>query len=245
MSVEAISWALRRQDVRGTDKLVLIGIANHADPHGGNAWPAVATLAQYASVDKRNVQRAIARLEDAGVGVVERNAGGNHDTAPDRRPNRYRLAMGGVAPAPPRDETPPPDRGDGSATPRDGAPATPRGGACVATGVAHAPPEPSLNHPSTSSSSTTSPAPSSTVDDDDRIRVALEVLADRRTAAGAATNPNAYRARCLTNFAAEGVVDEAKRRLAAYPDLTAAQLADVLAGNTTVLATARRAEADR
>ncbi len=83
------------------------------------------------------------------------------------------------------------------------------------------------------------------MDDDDRIRVALEVLADRRTADNAPRNPKSYRARCLANFPAEGVVDEAKRRLVDYPDLTAAQLADVLAGNTTVLATARRAEADR
>ena len=133
MSVEAIAWALRRQDVRGTDKLVLIGLANHADPHGRNAWPAVSTLSVYASVDKRNVQRALSRLEDAGLIAVERNAGGNHDTPSDRRPNRYTLSMDGVAPVSPRGVTPPRERG----------------GACITRGVADAPPEPSLNHPRT------------------------------------------------------------------------------------------------
>lgn len=124
MSVEAIAWALRRQDVRGTDKLVLIGLANHADPHGRNAWPAVSTLAVYASVDKRNVQRALTRLEDAGLVAVERNAGGNHDTPSDRRTNRYTLSMDGVAPVPPRGVTPPRERGGASAIPRGGAGAT-------------------------------------------------------------------------------------------------------------------------
>ena len=47
MSVESISWALRVQELTPTDKLVLIGIANH-DGDGGS-WPSIATLAMYAA----------------------------------------------------------------------------------------------------------------------------------------------------------------------------------------------------
>ena len=131
MSVEAIVWALSRTDVKGTDKLVLIGLANHADPHGQNCWPAVSTLAKYASVTKRNVQRSLARLEASGHISVEHNRGGTSDTPSDRRPNRYTLNLStGVAPVTPRGVARPPQRG----------------GACDTHGVADAPPEPSLNH---------------------------------------------------------------------------------------------------
>lgn len=131
MSVEAIVWALGCTDVRGTDKLVLIGLANHADPHGHNCWPAVSTLAKYASVTKRNVQRSLARLEESGFISVEHNRGGTSDTPSDRRPNRYTLNLStGVA----------------EVTPRGVARVTQRGGACDTHGVADAPLEPSLNH---------------------------------------------------------------------------------------------------
>lgn len=80
--------ALHHSRARGTAKLVLLGIANH-DGDGG-AWPAVYTLQRYAGgVDRRNVQRALDELES--LGEIRRliGAGGDHQTAEYRRPNRY------------------------------------------------------------------------------------------------------------------------------------------------------------
>ena len=86
MSVEAMSWVLNHSDTAGTEKLVLLGLANHADERGENAWPSVATLARYASVSERAVQYALRNLAAAGRIVVERQAGGTHRTDPKYRP---------------------------------------------------------------------------------------------------------------------------------------------------------------
>lgn len=126
MSVESISWALRVQDLTPTDKLVLIGIANH-DGDGGS-WPSIATLAMYAGVSERTVQRSIAALQERGLITVEQNAGGTMHTRNDRRPNFYTInrPRHGVTSASSRN--------------RNGAtPVTPRGDTAMS-------PEPSLNH---------------------------------------------------------------------------------------------------
>lgn len=101
MSVEATS-AVWRSGVKGEDKLVLLAIADHADPEGRNAWPTLDTLAVYASVSVRSVQRIVRRLSDAGLVIVERNAGGTIVARGDRRPNLYEIdlaALDGVTPA--------------------------------------------------------------------------------------------------------------------------------------------------
>jgi hypothetical protein len=91
VSIESLAIALHHSRATGTAKLVLIGIANH-DGDGG-AWPAVSTLAHYAGVDKRNVQRALDRLEQLGEIRRIRGAGGDHSTADHRRPNLYRFLL--------------------------------------------------------------------------------------------------------------------------------------------------------
>lgn len=129
MSVESISKALRVAHISPTEKLVLIGIANH-DGDGG-AWPSIATLAVYANCSERTVQRAITALQTKGLLTVEQNGGGNTKTRPDRRPNRYTIHFDGVTPMSPRD--------DDGVTSEDE-----RGDIAVS-------PEPSYNHPDTSS----------------------------------------------------------------------------------------------
>jgi len=127
MSVESISWALRVQDLSPTDKLVLIGIANH-DGDGGS-WPSIATLAMYAGVSERTVQRSIVALETRRLIDVQTNAGGTMHTRNDRRPNYYTINR--------------PRHGVTSTTPRSDngvTPVTPRGDTAMS-------PEPSLNHP--------------------------------------------------------------------------------------------------
>lgn len=48
-------------------KWVLMGIANHADAHGRNAFPSQATLAEYAECSDRSVRRKLSELEALGV----------------------------------------------------------------------------------------------------------------------------------------------------------------------------------
>lgn len=157
---------LHHSRAAGTRKLVLLGIANHLGD--GGAWPAVTTLARYANVNERNVQRAIEWLVSKGELRVDVQQGGDRATADHRRPNRYdvlvecpsycdrstqhrdtrkrgtatrQLALStGVAPASPHPST-------------GVAPAPP-------VGVAPAPPEPSLepSHPHHPAASTTGPA---------------------------------------------------------------------------------------
>lgn len=136
MSHEAVSWVLNVSPTKGTEKLLLVGIASHADQRGENAWPGIDTLARYCGVDRRNVQRAIRKLADDGRLIVEDQAGGSRDQRGDRRPNRYTIVgagawFDGMASPSPRDV-------DGVAAPHE------RGGAGARNGVAPPPPEQSL-----------------------------------------------------------------------------------------------------
>jgi len=92
MSFESVAWALP-QPVSGTKKVLLIGIASHADKYGDNAWPSIPTLAEYACVSERNVQHALNALVDEGYVFRDLNEGGSRRVAGHMRPNLYRLNM--------------------------------------------------------------------------------------------------------------------------------------------------------
>jgi hypothetical protein len=142
VSIEAIAVCLHHSRASGTDKLVLLGIANHEGD--GGAWPSVGTLARYANCTERNVQRSIANLIELGEVQVERQAGGNDGTRQDRRPNLYRVTVRcpGSCDGTSRHRV----RGDAHDTPsRNGVTSTvARGDAHVANGVTPTSPEPSL-----------------------------------------------------------------------------------------------------
>ena len=89
MSVEAIAVVLHHSKAKGTDKLVLIGIANHEGD--GGAWPSVETLAKYGDVDERTVRRSLRRLEKLGEITTHVQAGGPSGIPAWRRPNRYAI----------------------------------------------------------------------------------------------------------------------------------------------------------
>jgi hypothetical protein len=91
VSVESLAVALHHSRAKGAAKLVLIGIANH-DGDGG-AWPSVATLAKYAAVTPRNVQKAVADLERLGEVRRMVGQGGTHLTADHMRPNLYQFIL--------------------------------------------------------------------------------------------------------------------------------------------------------
>jgi hypothetical protein len=91
MSIESIAVCLHHSRATGTDKVVLLGIANH-DGDGGS-WPAIATLAKYANVNERNTQKSIERLIELGEIRRHMQQGGNAKTRPDKRPNRYEVLV--------------------------------------------------------------------------------------------------------------------------------------------------------
>ena len=91
MSINALNWVAQHSASKVNDRLVLFGIADAADRNGHNAWPTIETLAEFANVDRRTVQRAIAALRDLGELSVEKNMGGGSDWRGNRRPNRYSL----------------------------------------------------------------------------------------------------------------------------------------------------------
>lgn len=91
MSVEKIAAVLHHSRSAGTDRLVLIGIANHEGD--GGAYPSVATLAKYANCSERTVQRSIKALVELGELRVKVQGGGDEDWRKDRRPNRYRVLV--------------------------------------------------------------------------------------------------------------------------------------------------------
>ena len=63
MSVRAIQWALTEaQDLPPSCVAVLVGLANHADDMGRNAYPSESQLAQYARKSARAVRNDLAVL---------------------------------------------------------------------------------------------------------------------------------------------------------------------------------------
>lgn len=94
MSIESVAKALKCKGLKPTEKLVLIGVANH-DGDGG-AFPKVATLAGYACVSDRQVQKHLATLEDKGL--LRRHYGqGRLVNTPDHEQSTlYELFLDGV-----------------------------------------------------------------------------------------------------------------------------------------------------
>ncbi|MFF5793950.1 helix-turn-helix domain-containing protein [Paeniglutamicibacter sp. NPDC012692] len=83
--------ALHHSKATGAAKLVMIGIANH-DGDGG-AWPSIATLAKYASVTPRQVQKHISALVELGEVQRHMQQGGTRMTPDHSRPNLYSITL--------------------------------------------------------------------------------------------------------------------------------------------------------
>lgn len=91
MSIESLAACLHHSRASGSDKLVLLGIANH-DGDGG-AWPSITTLAKYANISERSVQKCVDKLIELDEITRHINKGGNSNTRGDRRPNRYEILV--------------------------------------------------------------------------------------------------------------------------------------------------------
>lgn len=66
MSIKAILWAVNYSDVSASEKLVLLILANYADPHG-ISWPSQRTLKKKSGLAERSVRRILAQMESRGV----------------------------------------------------------------------------------------------------------------------------------------------------------------------------------
>lgn len=160
MSIESMAVVLHHSQAGGTDKLVLLGIANH-DGDGGS-WPSIATLARYANVEPRAVKACINRLVARGEVERERQAGGTRNMPDYSRPNLYHLKVV-CPPECDRSTQHRINRKDPPSSTTPGVVTIPPGGYVQDTpgGVRPTTLKPSLNHPSNSEkspSSSTSPA---------------------------------------------------------------------------------------
>lgn len=87
-------WVLKQADFcSATEGLVLVGIANHADAYGQNAWPSTQTLMSYTRMSESTVRRTLRELEERGVLVRGEQSVNDHVRA-DRRPVVWDLPMG-------------------------------------------------------------------------------------------------------------------------------------------------------
>lgn len=90
MSIEAITIALHHAEgLNSTERLVLIGVANHYGE--GGCWPTLGTLGKYAGVSDRNVRKALKKLQEVGYLRVDVNGGPG--ARADQRPNLYHFLL--------------------------------------------------------------------------------------------------------------------------------------------------------
>jgi hypothetical protein len=90
-------WALKKAPVsEPVEALILVGLADHADDVGANAFPSQSKLATYARCSPRTVKRRLAALEDAGL--IVRGDQQKVDHLPvNRRPIVWDLSLHVVA----------------------------------------------------------------------------------------------------------------------------------------------------
>ena len=81
-----MTWVWEHSWVKGSELLLLLAIADHADDQGRNAWPSVARLADRTRVDRRTIQRLLRRLAQQGCLEIEPTEG-------PRGTNRYTVVM--------------------------------------------------------------------------------------------------------------------------------------------------------
>lgn len=102
MSIEAINWVLNHapdfaeEDARRRPHLVLvlIGLANHADPAGRDAFPSIETLCRYTRLSESTVRRCLQRLLELGtIRLGDPDLRALRIRQKHRRPEVYDLAM--------------------------------------------------------------------------------------------------------------------------------------------------------
>lgn len=161
MSIQAVAWVLEHSTTTGSDRLVLIAIANHVDSTGW-CWPSIPAIAHEARVDKRTVYRAIDSLEEWGDLVIKRRPG---------KPNLYGIHA-----------VMPPQGGDNLSPPQGVAPRH-KGVTSRPSGGGTSPPESSrtIKNPSRASATPEWRAPVPAGLTDDQRRRGAEFIRELRT----------------------------------------------------------------
>jgi hypothetical protein len=91
MSIEALSMVLNHSKATGSQKVIMLGIANHLGPDAvEGAWPSQRRLAEYANMTERGVQKCIDKLVAIGELRVEVSAGHSRN---QYKPNRYWITI--------------------------------------------------------------------------------------------------------------------------------------------------------
>lgn len=87
MSHQAVRWVLREQTLTTglAEHVVLLVIAEHADPYGRNAWPSVDTIVREGRVSRSQAFRALKRLREVGA-IVPAPTRGDHSPVTYRLP---------------------------------------------------------------------------------------------------------------------------------------------------------------
>lgn len=67
MSFAALAWASSLRVTRASDKLVLLALADRHNPENELAYPSLAWLCEFSSLDRKTVVAALDRLEGAGL----------------------------------------------------------------------------------------------------------------------------------------------------------------------------------
>ena len=89
MSVRVMTAVWERSRASGTDRLVLLAIADHAHDDGRGAYPSQALLARKTRLTERTIRSCVARLESSGELAVIRRSG---------RPSAYEVRVAAETP---------------------------------------------------------------------------------------------------------------------------------------------------
>jgi hypothetical protein len=77
MSIKIMNWVWENSTETGTNLLMLLAIADHANDDGV-CWPSIARLAARARVKERQAQNIVKQLEESGSIEVQRGVGRKH-----------------------------------------------------------------------------------------------------------------------------------------------------------------------
>lgn len=66
MSFQALAWAAKARLSRASEKLILLAFADRHNEENGFAYPSIAWLTEFSSLDRKTVMNAIERLVEAG-----------------------------------------------------------------------------------------------------------------------------------------------------------------------------------
>lgn len=90
VSVHVSSWCWEHSRAKGTDRLVLVSIADMANDDGQDAYPSYVTLAKRCGgMSTKTIQRSVQRLVQLGELAVDHHGGPAREGKTNQHPNRY------------------------------------------------------------------------------------------------------------------------------------------------------------